>query len=428
MSRYAKSEEWLARALKAIPLGAQTYSKSLTQYPRGASPFFITHGKGSKVFDADGNEYIDFGNALAAVTLGHNDPDVTRAVKEQIEKGTIFSLSNPLEVLVAEKIIEMVPCAERVRFGKNGSDATAAAVRLARAFTGRDHVAFCGYHGWHDWSIGATTRNKGVPKAVQALSSTFKYNDLDSLRKIFQVHSGGVAAVVMEPMNVAQPAPSFLQDVLALAHKEGALLVFDETITGFRFANGGAQELFGVTPDLATFGKGLANGYPLSAVAGRADVMKEAEEIFFSMTFGGETLSLAASLATLEKLQKQPVLETMKKRGQAILSGAGALIKKHRLEDVLSLSGHPAWSFLAFRDAAGYGLWQIKTLFLQEVFQRGILTVGTHNMSYAHTDADVEKLLSVYDEVFGILRTALDSKGLEKALRCEPLKPLFTVR
>jgi glutamate-1-semialdehyde 2,1-aminomutase len=271
--RYARSEELLERALRTIPLGSQTFSKSKTQYPHGVSPYFVTRGKGGHVWDADGNEYVDFISSLAAVTLGHGDPDVQAAVAAQLEDGVIFSLPHPLEMEVAERLVAMVPCAEKVRFGKNGSDATSGAVRIARAFTGRDHVAVCGYHGWQDWYIGATARNRGVPKAVRELTHTFPFNDLLALEALLASHPAGFAAVMMEPMNVSDPAPGYLQAVKELAHRHGALLIFDETITGFRFANGGAQALFGVTPDLATFGKGIANGYPLAAVAGRADVM-----------------------------------------------------------------------------------------------------------------------------------------------------------
>ena len=301
MRSFEKSQAMLARAEKVIPLGSQTFSKSRTQYPYGVSPYFITRGQGSRVWDMDGNEYIDFVSSLASITLGYQDPDVTSAVRRQLdESGVIFSLPHPLETEVAELICEMVPCAERVRFGKNGSDATSGAIRVARAFTGRDRVAVCGYHGWQDWYIGSTARHRGVPQATRDLTHAFNYNDLESLNTQLKAHSGEFAAVIMEPMNVVEPHPGFLEGVKALAHKHGALLVFDETITGFRYANGGAQALFGVTPDLATFGKGLANGYPVSAVAGRADVMKQMEEIFFSFTFGGEALSLAAAKATLE--------------------------------------------------------------------------------------------------------------------------------
>jgi glutamate-1-semialdehyde 2,1-aminomutase len=365
---------------------------------------------------------------LCSVTLGYQDPDVTRAVAEQLQSGVIFSLPHTIEAEVAELICDMVPCAEMVRFGKNGSDATAGAIRIARAFTGRDRVAVCGYHGWQDWYIGSTLRHRGVPQATRELTHTFAFNDAGSLARLLDAHPQQFAAVILEPMNVAEPAPGFLQGVKDLAHKHGAVLVFDETITGFRFANGGAQQLFGVTPDLATFGKGLANGYPVSALAGRRDLMKLMEEIFFSFTFGGEALSLAAARATLRKLQTTDVLRTIARRGTRLLLGVNGLIERHGLGALLSISGHPAWTFLHFKDAPGVSMWATKTLFMQEVMARGVLAYGTHNLSFAHSDADIDRLLAVYDEVFPVLRAGALEGRMSELLRCKPLEPLFRVR
>ena len=426
--RYNQSEVLLERALKVIPLGSQTFSKSLTQYPYGVSPYFIVRGEGSHVWDADGNEYIDFINGLASITLGYKDPDVTAAVKVQLDEGVIFSLPHPIEIQVAETLCSMVPCADMVRFAKNGSDATAGAVRLARAFTGRDHIAVCGYHGWQDWYIGTTARNRGVPKAVSELTHIFPYNDLPALEQLFKEFAGEFAAVIMEPMNVIEPAPGYLESVKELAHKHGALLVFDETITGFRYSNGGAQEMLGVTPDLATFGKGLANGYPLSAIAGRGDVMSLMKEIFFSFTFGGEALSLAAAQATMNKLATKPVVNNLIAGGKTIISNLLALIAKHGGEELLSVSGHPTWSFFLIKDAPQVNALALKTLYLQEMFSRGILILGSHNMSYAHSDRDIERLMCAYDEVIPLLLSATDPMVLNRTLRCSPLEPLFKVR
>jgi glutamate-1-semialdehyde 2,1-aminomutase len=426
--RYQKSEEFLARAERSIPLGSQTFSKSKTQYPFGVSPYFVVRGQGSHVWDIDGNEYVDFVNSLLAITLGHGDEDVTAAVKAQLEDGVIFSLAHPLETEVAERIIEMVPCAEMVRFGKNGSDATAGAVRLARAYTKRDRVAVCGYHGWQDWYIGSTARWLGVPQATRDLTHAFVYNDLASVEALFKAHPEEFAAVILEPMNIAEPAPGFLEGLKELTHRHGALLIFDETITGFRFANGGAQELFGVTPDLATYGKGLANGYPLSAVVGRADIMKLMEEIFFSFTLGGEALSLAAAKATLDKLRREPVLAAIDSRGRTIVEGVAGIIAENGHGDFLSVAGRPCWSFFIIKDTPDYSSYEIKTLFLQEILARGILTLGTHNMSYAHSEEDVERLLAAYREVVPILGEAVRHRALKQLLKCEPLQPLFKVR
>ena len=426
--RYWHSEQLLARALESIPLGTQTFSKSITQFAKGASPFYIVEGRGSRVWDADGNEYIDFVNDLAAILLGYADPDVTDAVEAQNRRGVAFSLPHPVEIEAAETLIEMVPCAERVRFAKNGSDVTAAAVRAARAFTGRDHVAVCGYHGWQDWYIGSTSRNSGVPAAVQALTHRFAYNDLDGLRALLEGMPGQIAAVVMEPMSAVAPLDGYLQGVLALAHEHGALLVFDEMITGFRLAPGGAQELFGVTPDLACFGKGIANGFPLSAIAGKAEVMQLFEDLFFSFTHGSEVLSLTAGLVSMRKVRDLSVAAHLQRLGQRIIDGVSDLIESTDVSHLFSISGHPSWSFLHIKASPPYDQWATKTLFQQEVFARGILTLGTHNMSFAHTDEDVDRLLAVYAEVFPLLREAVERADLESRLNCELLKPLFRVR
>jgi glutamate-1-semialdehyde 2,1-aminomutase len=331
-------------------------------------------------------------------------------------------------MVVAEKLVEVIPCAEMVRFGKNGSDATSGSIRVARAYTGRDRVALCGYHGWHDWYIGSTARDLGVPAATKALTHKFSYNDIESLHQLFRDYPDEIAAVILEPMNVFPPEDDFLSKVKELAHQHGAVLIFDETVTGFRYAIGGAQEYFGVTPDLATFGKGLANGYPVSALVGKAEIMRTVEDIFFSFTFGGETLSLAAALATINKLQREPVIQTMTTRGEAILAGVQSAIDRHDIGHIIGISGHPTWSFLLIKDVVPYSQWQIKTLFLQEMFARGIITFCTHNLSYAHSQDDINHLLTVYDEVLPLIGEAVNSQKLESYLHCQPLEPLFKVR
>ena len=428
MRSFEKSEALLERSERVIPLGSQTFSKSRTQYPVGVSPLFLQRGKGARVWDVDGNEYIDFVNSLLSITLGHGDPDVDAAVRAQLDDGVILSLPHPLETEVAERICAIVPCAEMVRFGKNGSDATSGAIRIARAFTGRDHVAVCGYHGWQDWYIGSTARNRGVPEATRALTHGFMYNDLASLEAVFAAQPGAIAAVILEPMNVEWPAPGFLEGVRELATRHGAVLVFDETITGFRMAAGGAQELFGVTPDLATFGKGLANGYPLAAVAGRRDIMMMMEEVFYSFTFGGEMLSLAAARAVLDKLVREPVLSTIDARGTRLLGGLGKLIEEHQLSHLFAAKGHPSWTFLTIADAPGASAFEMKTLLMQELHQHGFLSVGSHNISYAHTDADIDALLDAYRVILPMIGGAVAAGDLSSKLRCAPLVPLFKVR
>lgn len=425
---FAASEAFLERALKHVPLGSQTFSKSRTQYPVGASPLFLSRGHGAEVWDLDGNRYIDFVSALASVTLGYNDSGVTEAVRKQLDDGVILSLPHPLETEVAELICEMVPCAEMVRFGKNGSDATSGAVRLARAFTGRDKVLVCGYHGWQDWYIGSTARNRGVPEAVRNLTIPIPFNDIDAARAAFNANYAEIAAIILEPMNLTWPADGYLEGLRALADEMGALLIFDETITGFRFANGGAQELFGVTPDLACFGKGLANGYPLSAVVGRRNVMALMEEIFFSFTFGGELLSLAAAKAVLTRLRDTPVLDEIAARGTYLVERLQQIIDGHQLNDIFAQGGHPSWSFLTIADGHASPMMHIKTFLLQELHKAGFLCLGTHNLSAAHTDAQVDALLDAYADILPRAGAAARAGDVETMLVTAPLVPLFKVR
>lgn len=426
--RYRKSQEMLARAERVIPLGSQTFSKSRVVYPANAAPLFLTHGKGSHVWDVDGNEYVDFVNGLLPVVLGYDDADVTAAVIEQLKSGVSFSLATPLEVEVAELLCEIIPCAEMVRFGKNGSDATSGAVRIARAHTGRDRIAVCGYHGWQDWYIGATTRNKGIPRAVGELTHKFPYNDLDALHKLLAAHPGEFAAVMMEAMNVEEPKRGYLEGVRELAHKHGALFILDEIITGFRFHLGGAQTLFGVTPDLAAFGKSMGNGFPIAAVVGKAEYMHQMEEIFFSSTFGGEAVSLAASRATIHKMQREPVHATMDRLGQQIMDATRANIARAGLTDAVGIAGKPSWSLMQFHDTPRATAWEIKSLYLQELLARGILSAGSHNLCYAHTAADLAQLDAAQRDAFGLVREALDRGDIAGRLSGPAIQPIFKVR
>ncbi len=255
----------LDRAERVIPLGAQTFSKSKIQLPPGAAPLFVTHGDGGRVFDVDGNEYVDLISALMPNVLGYRDPDVDLAIRRQLTRGISFSLPTELESQLAERLVAHVPCAEMVRFGKNGTDATSAAIRLARAATRRDRIMLCGYHGWQDWYIGATSRNLGVPAAVSALSHPVPYGDIAAVEALFAKYPASFAALIVEPAGATEPAPGYLQELKDLVHRHGAILIFDEIITGFRWSIGGAQSYYGVAPDLACFGKAMGNGMPISA-------------------------------------------------------------------------------------------------------------------------------------------------------------------
>lgn len=428
MSRYSKSIQHLSRAEQTIPLGSQTFSKSRTQYPVGISPHFIERAKGAYIWDLDGNKYIDLVNSLASVTLGYGDEDVNDAVRKQLERGVSFSLPGVLEAEVAELIVQLVPCAEMVRFGKNGTDATSAAIRLARAYTGRDHIAVCGYHGWQDWYIGSTTRDKGVPKAVSELTHKFLYNDIESLSSILQAHSGEVAAVIMEPMNSQWPEPGFLEEVRRITTMAGVILIFDETITGFRFSRGGAQEFFGVIPDLSTFGKGMANGFPLSAVVGSRNIMMEMEEIFFSGTFGGELLSLSASKIVLQKHLNEDVSGQLASIGGRLKERLESIILENDLTAVLELTGHPSWVFLNWKPTPEYSIDVIRTYFMQEMFNAGVLVLGSHNVSLAFKENIIDELVKKYESVLSLIANNIRASTIMDKLSVEPLAPLFKLR
>ena len=337
-----------------------------------------------------------------------------------------FSLSHTLELEVAEKLIEIIPCAEKVRFAKNGTDATSASIRIARAYTGKEHIAVCGYHGWQDWYICSTTRDLGVPNGVKELTHKFQYNSIKSLEKLFQEQE--LACVIMEPMNVEYPEDNFLEKVKELAHKNNALLIFDETITGFRYSLGGAQELFNVIPDMATLGKGMANGYPLSAVVGSNKIMKKVEDIFFSGTFGGETLSLAAANAIINKYKKEKVVDHFYEIGTYLLEQLNQIIDNENLGDIFWTSGHPAWSFLHIKEQEEYNSFEIKTFFLQESLKRGIITLGTHNLSFSHTKREIDRLIEVYAEVLPMIKWHVNNQTLLENIHGEILEPLFKVR
>ena len=427
MRKFRKSEAHLNRAELTIPLGSQTFSKSRTQYPVGISPLFIKKAKGCHVWDLDGNKYIDLVSALASVTLGYGDSRVNTAVRKQLKRGVSFSLPGTLEAEVAEMICHLVPSAEMVRFGKNATDVTTAAVRLARAYTGKDRVVVCGYHGWQDWFIGSTSRNKGVPKATSDLTEVFKYNDLESLRKILS-EKNDVACVVMEPMNSSFPNPGFLEGVRELTKNHGVVLVFDETITGFRFSEGGAQELFNVIPDISTFGKGIANGFPLSVISGKREIMMEMEEIFFSGTFGGELLSLAAAKSVLELHINREVISQLEQIGLDLRNRVNSAVSQTDTQELLSLSGHPTWIFLNWREIDGYSADLLKTYFMQEMFQKGILILGTHNVNLAHTQRNLEKIEESYLSVLSSISNGIKQGDLQSKLRVAPLRPLFKVR
>jgi len=421
------SEAYWQRAKKLIPAGTQTLSKGPTQFVDGVAPKYLKRGLGSHVWDVDGNEYIDYGMGLHPIVLGYAYPRVNEAIRRQLEDGTTFTLMHPLEVEVSELLNKTIPCAEMVRFGKSGSDATSAAVRVARAATGRDKVVCCGYHGWHDWYVGSTERAKGVPQEVRTLTESFNYNDIASLEQVFDRNKKQIAAVIMEPVGVIEPKDDFLQRVRDLAHENGALLIFDEIITGFRLSLGGAQEFFGVTPDLAAFGKAMANGMPISSLVGRAEVMSQLNEVFFSSTFGGEALSLAATIATISELRQKDVISHIWKQGKKLQDAYQRISAEAHLENgyTTSFMGYPPRTLATFRNASGQDCLEMKSLFQQEMIKRGILFTGYNAVSFSHSDEDIARTIEAYSDSMSIVAKAAKEKDFRKHLEGGVVSPVF---
>jgi glutamate-1-semialdehyde aminotransferase len=415
------SDQYYERALGLIPAVTQTLAKGPGQYVRGVAPKYLKRGHGSHVWDVDGNEYIDYNMAIGPLSLGYCYGRVDDAIRTQLQDGITFSMMHPLEVEVAEMIRAIVPNADMVRYSKTGADATTAAVRLARAFTGRSKVLCCGYHGWHDWYISVTDRNRGIPQPVQDLSFTVNYNDI---RSVIDSLDSDTACLILEPVVFEPPKDNFLHRLQEACKENGTVLIFDEMWTGFRLALGGAQEYFGVQSDLATFSKAIANGMPLSVLTGRSEIMQLCEkDVFFFTTFGGEALSLAAAKATIEELRDKRVPDHLANLGRKLREGYNALAAEMDIP-YTNCTGFDCRSIVVFDGAAGNPL-ELKSLVQQELFRRGILWGGFHNMSYSHSEEDVHYTLDAYREVLLILRDTVRKNGVRQALRGEPVEPVF---
>ncbi len=414
------------RALRVTPVAAQTFSKSYRYYSGDTAPYFLARGKAGHVWDVDGREYIDFVLGLGPVTVGYANEEVNEAVRKQLERGISFSQSTELEVRLAEKLVELIPCAEMVRFVKNGSDATTAAVRLARASTGRDKVIVCGYHGMHDWYVSTTAMNKGVPAAVRALTLTVPFNDLPALEALLAAHHGEVAAVVLEPAQGSGPAAGYLQALRALTEREGVVLVFDEVISGFRIAMGGAQEYYGVTPDLAAVGKGMANGLPVSAVVGSESLLRQIEDgVFISTTFGGEALSLAGALMTIEILERPYAFEHIWTISTTWFEQACKAVTTLDLDAVMKPFGLPPHSGFQFTDHGTLKDLDLLSVFQQRLLEEGILTVGINNFCLEHTPEDVATHLDAFGKAIDDVRRAVEANSTEGILKGDGMRPVF---
>ncbi len=421
----SQSEYWWKKAIEIIPRGTQTISKGPDQFVCNVAPKYIERGQGCHVWDVDGNEYIDYPMALGPIILGYNYSPVVEAVISQLKKGTTFTLMHPLEVQLAELLVDIVPCAEMVRFGKNGADATMAAVRIARAYTKRDHIAYCGYHGCHDWYAVTTSLNKGIPEFNAQLVHSFEYNKPETLEGIFSEYPDQISAVIMEQPGT-EPEDGFLQKVVETSRRNGALFILDEICTGFRYSLGGAQEYYGIVPDIACFGKGMANGLPISAVVGKKEFMEELNDIFFSMTYSGETLAMAAAIATINELREKNVLQYIWEQGKRLREGLNEIRNETGVN--MEIPGNPPRSGLVFKDTEGRESLSMKSLFLQETVKRGVLFGGPVYISFSHTQEDIDRTLNASYEALQIVKKAVNENDIDKYMEGEKIGTAFRAR
>ncbi len=426
---FTTSTQWLKRAKKLIPSASQTYSKSYKYFCEGAAPAFLEKGHGACVWDVDGNKYIDFILGLGPVTIGYNNQEINQAVIEQLHKGVTFSQPTTLEVELAQKLTQIIPAAEMVKFVKNGSDATTAAIRLARAHTKKDIIACSGYHGYHDWYIGTTTNNLGVPNAVKELTKKFTYNDIQSLKKIFDDNPGNVAAVILEPCQGTGPEDDFLEKVKQLTHQHGAVLIFDEVVSGFRMGLAGAQGHYGVTPDLAAFGKGMANGFSLSAVVGKKEIMELIDDgAFISTTFGGETLPLVAALKTIEILERPESFKHILHLGDLWLLEMQKLIERKNLQQHINYYGLSPHCGITFNKIKNLEPEDLLSVYQQTLIEHGILSLGVNNFSLAHTEQDVYAFIVAADKALDKVAIAIEQNSVTSLLRGEKFRSIFARR
>lgn len=418
-----KSDEYYKIALDLIPAQTQTLAKGTGQNIKGVAPKFLQKGKGAHVWDVDGNEYIDYTMGVGPLSLGYAYDKVDEAIKEQLKEGITFSMPHPLEVEVAELIHRIVPNAESIRYSRGGADVVSGAVRVSRAYTGKNKVLCCGYHGWHDWYISITDRNKGIPQSIQDMTFTFNYNDIQS---VIDSIDDDTACIVLEPFVFEEPKDNFLQKLRDVCTKNGIVLVFDEMWTGFRISLGGAQEYFGIKADLACFSKAIANGMPLSVLTGKKEIMSLLDkDVFFFNTFGGETLSLAAAKATLNEMIEKNVQTYLAKQGNKLKAGYNSIAEKLGL-NYTKCSGYDCRTIITFdAEKSGCNPLEMKSLVQQEMIKRGILWSGFHNISFSHSDDDINYTLKAYEDVLPILKTAVEEKRVKQFLKGEPVEPVF---
>jgi glutamate-1-semialdehyde 2,1-aminomutase len=435
MRSFAASNSHAAASLELIPGGAHTYAKGEDQYPAGMAPV-IERGAGCRVWDIDGNEYVEYGNGLRSTTLGHAFEPVIAAVRDHLADGVNFVRPHRMEREAAERVIDLIPSAEMVKFGINGSDATTAAVRLARAYTNRDMVAVCRQHPFlstDDWFIVTTPMSAGIPKAAWPLTVQFSYNDLNDLEQVFATFPGQIAAVVMEAETVDPPASGYFDGLRKLCDEQGALFILDEIITGFRWHERGAQYIYDIRPDLCTFGKGMANGFPVSLLAGRRDIMRlggfadDADRVFLlSQTAGAQPWALAAVLAVIETYQREQVAQRLLELGGSLRRQIEAVVADAGLSDYFQLRGRDCNLVYAARDGQGQPSQAFRTLVLQELMERGILA-PSFVVCAGHDERAISQTVDAVGELMPVYRQALE-QGPEAVVRGRYVRPAIRAR
>jgi glutamate-1-semialdehyde 2,1-aminomutase len=426
---FSKSLQLNEKFHSIIPGGAHTYAKGDDQYPEFYLPY-IVKGEGCHIWDLDGNEFIEYGMGMRSVTLGHAYKPVVEAAYEQMRKGNNFNRPALIELECAEKLLGIIKGAEMVRFSKNGSDVNGGAIRLSRAYTGRDLIAVCGtqpFISGHDWFIGTTPMHAGIPKAIQDLTVKFTYNDIDSVKELFQKYPGKIACVILEPEKEVEPKNNFLHELQRLCKENGTVFILDEMITGFRWHNGGGQGYHNIVPDLSTFGKAMGNGFSVAALAGKKEIMElgglkhDKERVFLiSGTHSAETYGLAAAIAIMNIYEKEPVVDTLWRTGEKLAEKLKKSIDENGLADYVPLMGRPCCMVYGSRDNEKKPSQMFRTLLIQELMKRGILAPSII-VSYSHTDKDIEKTAEAFHDALRIYRKALD-EGIEKYLVGRPIK------
>ncbi len=415
--RFTESLDLFAHAQDVIAGGSQTSSKRPSAYAYGSYPIYASRASGSRIWDVDGNEYIDFVNGLGPIVLGYAYPEVDAAIAEQLSRGIIYGLLSPLEVAVADSLIAAVPAAEMVRFLKGGAEANNAAARIARAHTKREIILNNGYRGWSDgWNAGRN--DGGIPIALEPYVKQFRYNDLNHLEDLFHTHDNKIAAVILDAASLGkEPEPGYLQELNDLAHRKGALVIYDEIVTGFRLAMGGAQQFFGVTPDLATFAKATANGMPLAAVVGSKEVMRTAADCMISITYGGEALSLAAAVATMKVMRTHNVHEHLHSIGESLKDGINGAARRAGVAlEAFGLAPLSGERFLDAVDAEEDALmWHF---LLAGCAQRGVLMRrgGCNFITFSHSEDDVAEAVVAIEDTLHDLRRAREGGNLAHAV------------